>query len=136
MAFICDVLGTKSYAYHCITCGVAFTVPQIVADRQAEVGGYHHCPNGHSQGWAKDGSENAKLTRERDRLKQQNARLEMEAAAAKRETEAERAKVQRLARRAKAGSCPCCKRTFSNMTRHMRLKHPDFGSIVPLKATS
>jgi hypothetical protein len=113
------ILGTPCYAYHCITCGVAFVVPAVVADKHYEQGGFHHCPNGHSQGWPKEGSENAQLRRERDRLRQQAARLEQE------RDEAE-AKLRRMRGRAAAGMCPCCKRSFANMARHMKTKHPDY----------
>lgn len=32
----------------------------------------------------------------------------------------------RLRKRASAGVCPCCNRTFSQLARHMQTKHPTF----------
>ena len=29
---------------------------------------------------------------------------------------------------AKAGTCPCCNRTFTNLARHMASKHKDVGA--------
>lgn len=134
------ILGTPCEAHHCISCGVVYVVPQSVIAQHREKGGYHHCPNGHAQGWDKDGSENEKLRRERDRLKQQAARLEDEkraaeaaATTARAQTEAERRKVAKLKTRASAGVCPCCNRTVAQMARHMKTKHPAYN-VVPLKS--
>ena len=62
----------------CITCGVRYSLPKALYDEQYKSGGFHHCPNGHSQGWDKDGCENARLKLERDRLKQQIAQKDDE----------------------------------------------------------
>lgn len=136
------ILGTPCEAHHCISCGVVYVVPQAVIEQHRQKGGYHHCSNGHAQGWDKDGSENEKLRRERDRLKQQAARLEEEKADARRaaeiaeqETETERKKVARLRKRATAGVCPCCNRTVRQMALHMKTKHPSYN-VVPLKSTA
>jgi len=40
---------------------------------------------------------------------------------------AEKAAKTRLKKRAAAGVCPCCNRTFENLARHMQSKHPDFA---------
>lgn len=129
------VLGTACYAYNCISCGVAFTVPQVVADKQRQDGGYHTCPNGHSQGWGKGQTENDLIRQERDRLKQRTARLEEEAIAAQRQLEAERKKTAHLKKRAAAGVCPCCNRAVRQMALHMKTKHPNYN-VVHLKGAS
>lgn len=130
--------GQRHEISECITCGVVYTVPQIVMTKQRELGGYHHCPNGHQQGWSKDGSELERVRRERDRLKQETARLEEEARAAQ---DAEQKAVQSLKRhkkRSASGTCPCCKRTFSALAAHMKTQHPEFiaetgAKVIPLK---
>ena len=35
--------------------------------------------------------------------------------------------VKRQARLSEAGACPCCKRTFQQLARHMAAKHPEQG---------
>lgn len=121
----------------CITCGVRFAMPTALYKHQQKHGGFHHCPNGHSQGWIKEESEMSRLRRERDRAQQQVARAEDEAreakekaarevAAAKAETKKVTASKKRLEKRTAAGTCPCCQRTFSNMSTHMRKQHPTF----------
>lgn len=109
-------------------------MPTPMYDRQYQNGGFHHCPNGHSQGWNKDGCENARLRRERDSVKQQMARLEDE----KREQIARAVRAEqensKLKQRARGGACPCCQRSFTNVARHMKTKHPTFvAEVVPMK---
>jgi hypothetical protein len=97
-----------------------------------------YCSYGHKQFYLEGESEETKLRRERDRLKQQTARLEEEASLALvRAEKAERA-TKLLKKRASAGTCPCCQRTFSNMAEHMKHQHPQFvadggAKVVPIK---
>jgi hypothetical protein len=49
------------------------------------------------------------------------------AATAKRSAAAFKGQVTRLKGRAKAGFCPCCNRSFSQLERHMASKHPNFS---------
>lgn len=130
------IRGTRYEVHNCITCGVAFTVPEVVIDKHRRSGGYHSCSNGHRQGWNETESEDARIRRERDRLLQQTARLEDEKREAQEATRKVEAALQRHKKRSASGTCPCCKRTFANMTRHMKTKHPDFGqeNVVKLKA--
>jgi len=128
------ILGTACEAHHCPACGVAYTVPRVVIENHRQKGGHHFCSNGHSLGWDKDGdTEMNRLRRERDRLKQNEARLLQEkddlAAVGRKALD----DLQRHKKRAAAGTCPCCKRTFANMARHIKSKHPNFN-VVPIKA--
>src|SRR6185312_12270379 len=93
------------------------------------------CPWGHSQHFVEGESEETKLRRERDRLKQDAARLEEIAArerryreAAERSGSAFRGVATRLKNQAAAGQCPCCGKTFNNLVWHMQAKHPDLAS--------
>lgn len=91
------------------------------------------CAHGHPQRFPEGESEETKLRRERDRLKQQLAqkddaiRQEREQRmAAERQASAARGVVTKLKNRAAAGVCLCCNRSFANMARHMADKHPQF----------
>jgi hypothetical protein len=47
--------------------------------------------------------------------------------------------IKRIKKRAAAGTCPCCQRSFSNMATHMKRQHPDYvkesgANVVPIKA--
>jgi hypothetical protein len=119
----------------CIKCGVLFAMPSKFRAHLYRLGGFFYCPAGHSQGWS-EGEE------ERER---KDLRLKLEAK--ERELEAERkrkewaqndakqqaAKLARLQKRAAAGTCPCCNRTFKQLVAHMKNKHPD---VAPEPNTS
>lgn len=132
--------GERHVVTQCGTCAVWHTVPEIVYESHRREGGFHHCPNGHQRGWDKgtDAIERENTRRERDRLKQETARLEEERSeAVARAEKAERA-TKRLKKRTAAGTCPCCQRTFANMAEHMKHQHPEFVSetgakVVPIK---
>lgn len=127
--------GERHTVTQCGTCGVHHTVPELVYETQQREGGFHTCPNGHSRGWktGAEQKEQEQIRRERDRLKQDAARLEEEnrqawasaTALRERADKAEKA-AKRLKKRSSAGTCPCCSRTFSNMAEHMKHQHPQF----------
>lgn len=94
-----------------------------------------YCIWGHPQSYIEGDSEETKLRRERDRLKQEAARLEDEkriawrtAAAAERRVSAAKGQITKLRKRAAAGVCPCCNRQFVDLHRHMEAKHKGFAS--------
>lgn len=115
----------------CIKCGVRFGVPiGFTANRRKDKGSFY-CPNGHSMAYTE--SEEDRLRRERDKLKQNEAwyesRLKEERDSreqAERRVSAARGQITKLKKRASNGVCPCCNRTFSDLARHMHSKHPGF----------
>jgi chromosome segregation ATPase len=111
----------------CGECGIEFDVPDHFYRERKETGGDWYCPNGHIRVFRESDVE--KLRRERDRLQQRIACVEDEKRAAEKQ-------VARLKKRASSGTCPCCQRTFANMSRHMKHKHPEFvaDNVVKLKA--
>lgn len=117
-------------------CGISFAVPNWWHKGKCENHSWFYCPNGHHQHFSAE-SKLEKARREANTAKQQLARVEEERdAEAKRAARAEKqAKI--LEKRAAAGTCPCCQRTFSNMSTHMRKKHPEFvaDNIVKLKVS-
>lgn len=120
----------------CPECGVRFGVPVGFTENRRKDKRSFYCPNGHSMSYTESVEE--KLRRERNRLKQDQARLEQELADARAETERKEKAVKRLKKRASAGTCPCCKRTFKNMAEHMKHQHPEFvagegAKVIPIK---
>jgi hypothetical protein len=105
----------------------------VAARHSAEISFW--CPYGHRQHFAPGDTEEQKLRRERDRLKQQIAEKDDAIsrerdlrATAERRVSAQRGVVTRLRNRAAKGVCPCCNRSFENLRRHMTTKHPDFNT--------
>lgn len=121
----------------CPKCGIPYAAPkEFMAEARKDPSITFYCPNGHGRHFSE--SETDKLRRERDLLMQEQARLlEQRAEAEERATRAER-NVKKLTKRAAAGTCPCCQRTFSNMAEHMKHQHPEFvadtgAKVVPIK---
>lgn len=119
----------------CGNCGVTHALPAIRYDTCRDEGGFWFCPNGHQRGFVDSASVRADKERERQRVVQENARLQDEVREAQRATEKVEAKLHKHQRRVAAGVCPCCNRTFAKLAMHMKLKHPTFN-VIPLKAAS
>lgn len=114
----------------CCHCGVFFGIEAghykcLVRDKTS-----FFCPNGHKQSFTENEAD--RLRRERDRLQQQVAerddeitKLAEQSQRADKAVKVATARIRKLQKRAQGGVCPCCNRTFSNMTRHMKTEHPD-----------
>lgn len=112
-------------------CGIRHAVPRELQDmqqRQHRDGRPQtdiYCPLGHAYEIAGEG-EVARLQRE---LEQQRARAGRLAAArdqAEASARAYKGAATRARKRAAAAVCPCCKRSFVQLRRHMATKHPDY----------
>jgi len=123
--------GERHIVNQCGTCAVWHTIPEVMYNTFRAEGGFWSCPNGHQRGWSKgtDEIERENIRNERDRLKQDAARMADEIAAQQRRAEEAERKVLQIKRRAAAGVCPCCNRTFLNIQRHMKSKH---ANVIPL----
>ena len=127
----------------CITCphcGGGYAISETYRFEAQRVGGFRMqwaCP------YCKQ--ERGYGESEADRLKSQVGRLQtdIERKEAEKRDYAERnAKLvasrnacrghfNRIARRVKAGVCPCCNRTFTNLARHMTTNHPAMATEAP-----
>lgn len=124
------------YSYkQCPVCGIHYAVDKVVMDYKhgcsstdKDRGWY--CPNGHPLVFRESDAD--KYRHEAERLRQRLAQKDDEIAARDRQLIAAKGQITKARKRASAGTCPCCKRTFSNMARHMKSEHPDFAS-QPIK---
>ena len=109
----------------CCTCGIAFTMPEWFYKRCKERSDqWFYCPQGHEQHYSK--SELTKLREQLERAQTREKHLQDQREAAERHASAMKGQVTRLKNHAKAGVCPCCNRSFVQLERHMKSKHPDF----------
>ena len=116
----------------CTECGIVFGVPDAWLKARRTDGRNFCCPNGHRLAY-KESTTDA-LRRERDLLKQRLAERDDAVARAEKSLTTARGQITRLKKRAKAGVCPCCNRTFQNMAAHMATCHPDMDpNIVDLE---
>jgi hypothetical protein len=118
----------------CPICGVHYCLDKLFDNHRQEGAKADdgrplswHCPNGHALAYRESLADT--LRRERDRLQQRLAERDDEIALQGRQ-------IKKMEKRAAAGTCPCCQRTFSNMATHMRKEHPEFvaDNVVKLKS--
>lgn len=105
----------------CVNCGLEFaTKASFFQERRRDARAFY-CPNGHPQGW---------WTSEADKLRKQleQANRERDAARANQKMAENRERAAKAAhtRLVKTGCCPCCRRNFTNLRRHMKTQHPDY----------
>lgn len=118
----------------CYLCKEPFALHPETEEKLRRSAQQFHCPWGHPQHFLRGDSQETILRRERDLLKQRLAQRDDAIKAANDRTERERHRANgykgyatKLAKRAKAGVCPCCNRSFVELRRHMATHHPDFA---------
>jgi hypothetical protein len=127
----------------CARCGVLFAMEEAFQKERLADKANFCCPEGHLQSY-QGKSEAAKLREqlEEERRKRQRAEQAVAREADWRREAEDRAKHERhrangykghatrITKRAKAGVCPCCNRTFQQLARHMATQHPTFTPIA------
>ena len=102
-------------------CGIRLAIPDNLHRYAHNHKGHAiHCPLGHQFVYRDDFQ--TQLEQERRRHRATRELLSQE----ERSHVATRGHLTRARKRAAAGVCPCCKRTFQNVARHVAAKHPDF----------
>lgn len=119
----------------CFSCGVLFAMTEDMRNRRLEDKKNFYCPNGHSQHYLGK-TEAEKLA---EKLAATEKQLEYartarkswqdQAEAAERRRVAQLGANTKLRKRVANGVCPCCKRSFADLHRHMTGQHPDFVSV-------
>ena len=112
----------------CGKCGIVFGVPDKWLKEHQDKAGEFWCPNGHPRVFIESAAD--RLRREKDALE---LRLQAELNAAnhaKLVAERERDKAikekRKVERRIAHGVCPCCNKTFDNVSHHMVTEHPSY----------
>ena len=115
-------------------CGLPFAMPTRLYEQCKKNGNTFYCPLGHTVVFRE--SDVDRMRRARDLLKQQIAErddrisdLYGQVETEERRTAAYKGHITKLKKRASAGVCPCCNRTFQNLHRHMTTKHPDYTTL-------
>src|SRR4249919_1353666 len=126
----------KIYIGGCYKCGEPMWMTRGTQETYYRSKQSFYCPHGHPQCYTEGETEETKLRRERDQLKQRIAYKDdcIRQAEARAEHERRRANgykghATKITKRAKAGVCPCCNRSFENLRRHMTTKHPPFTPL-------
>jgi len=121
-------------------CGITFAVPQRWREQKQKDHSTFYCPNGHPRAYHGESAEE-KLRRDRDLLAQRVAQRDDEINrqrdmrhGVERRLSATKGIVTRIKNRVGHGVCPCCTRTFQNLTSHMKNQHPDYAKSPVLEA--
>lgn len=107
----------------CGKCGVTFAMPEILREECERSGNGWYCPNGHPRVYRKTVRE--KLREAEDALARSRAYAD-QLEASNRGLRGANTRQRNQLKRVKHGVCPCCKRSFQNLVRHMETKHPDY----------
>jgi len=129
--FVCNTwLATET----CCACGIVFAMPNELNTRLRKNHESFYCPVGHSQHYLGE-TEEEKLKRQvaqlQSMIEHKDARIAADYQVEKtlrRSRAAIQGRLKSVNTRIKHGVCPCCKRTFSDLARHMQCKHPRFPS--------
>lgn len=115
--------AVRLFVQDCPSCGVLFGITEDMEDNRRKDGRTFYCPNGHNLHWTPGKSDADKLADERRRTEKLEDALFQSIVAA----EQMRGTIIRDRERYAAGLCPCCRRSFDNVRRHMTTEHPDYS---------
>lgn len=104
----------------CGECGGAYAIAEPFRARCQEAGKFWTCPYCKTVwgfGKGEIDKERERLAEERERHRTTLARLN--------EANIEKAALERKLKRVNRGVCPHCTRTFANVARHIKCKHPE-----------
>lgn len=107
-------------------CGGVYAISERYRDQKHIKGGYWHCPYCMCS-WGFFGeSRISKLEKELELERKRTEWAKQDAKNAEYRRRAVVGKLNKIKKRVSAGVCPCCQRTFQNVARHMKCKHPDY----------
>lgn len=118
---------------YCNSCGLSYAVPECWRAGKQKTGSRWTCPNGCNRVYCESDADRLQkeLQRERARHDQCDARLRDERKAHERTERRRAASVgahTKTKKRIAKGVCPCCKRCFTNLRKHMEGQHPDYAN--------
>jgi hypothetical protein len=108
------------FVEECCNCGIPFAMTEQFKEERVRDKRLFYCPNGHSQSYRGESfdAEVRRLRRERDEKADAAKRLERQRNLAQK-------KLKEIEGRVANGVCPHCNRSFVQLARHMKSKHPD-----------
>lgn len=125
MSAVMPLVGVELVDMTCGQCGIPYAIPEKMRAEKQLTGGDFYCPNGHCRTYKK--TEVDRLREKLDEQTREATRQAQRALAAETGRQAAERETQRLKKRAKAGVCPCCHRSFVALARHVKTKHPEFA---------
>ncbi len=116
----------------CHECGILYATPEGFRNSRKRDQGTFYCPNGHPAYYTESEADKVRkeLAREQHRREQAEAEATRQreyAESVERRLSAARGAHTKTKKRIAAGICPCCRRPFANLMRHMAGQHPDYA---------
>lgn len=116
--------------HECWSCGISYAMPRQFEKKRREDGGTFYCPNGHGAVFRKSTATIEKERREAAEQETQRLRDRLVAEANAREAlrrrhAATKGQLTKVRKRADAGVCQHCNRSFANVARHVAHMHPE-----------
>lgn len=129
-------LNTAMHTIGCGLCGGVYALNSNYVRDCRQEGRAWTCPYCRCSWGYRSDNENARLKRQlEDACKLRDiARRERDIARDRadrfdRSRRAYKGQLTRTKNRVKNGVCPCCNRSFDNLARHMKSKHPNYGEV-------
>ena len=116
----------------CPVCFVIYAVPKELMKRKSADNGNWFCPNGHNLVFTK--SELQRVREELEKAKEnenwwkkRKYEADEENRILERKISAKKGEITRIKNRISNGVCPCCRRSFVNLQKHMKNQHPGYS---------
>lgn len=108
----------------CYSCGTPFMIPKRMKAALLNSKQPFYCPNGHGQHYVGK-TEAEKLKEKLDALQKEKEQQHEDLQNKWLDALGEKQKLEKQLKRVHKGVCPCCNRSFVNLQRHMKTKHPE-----------
>lgn len=107
----------------CPSCNITFAVPEEWLGIRRDTGESFWCPNGHSLAFKETAEQRLAKALEAERARVEFWRVEADRE--KRAASVAKGRATKLRKRAEAGVCPHCTRSFVQLARHVKAKHSE-----------
>lgn len=118
-------LGPAVVEITCGKCAIRFAVPQSFYDIRQVDSATFYCPLGHSQHYPAGKTEKQLANERAEWLERQLANRDEDLRSERASHSATKGQLTKAKKRAAAGVCPCCHRSFVQLSRHIATKHPE-----------
>jgi len=118
--------------HECGGCGIPFFAPTKWLNKKMESNGSFNCPNGCNRVFVGK-TEADKLKDELRAMSERAIKKEEELQNKWLDALGEKNKLEKQLKKVHNGTCPCCKRSFQNLERHMQSKHPELVKVKRIK---
>jgi len=124
-------VGVALMGMECMRCGSVFAMTKSKYSRCNDDKEEWYCPNGHRSTFGQ--TTVSKLEEKLALERRKSDTLQMDLKYSEDQVRSQKAAKTRLKNRIANGVCPCCNRSFQNLHRHMKSKHPDFSEKPIIK---